>query len=107
MVLAQNKRLMDENSEPRNRPMPIWSNNLCRRRQEYTMGEKTTSLIKDVVKTGQLHEKNQTEVLYYIIERSSGGGNGKPLLYPCLRNPMDRGAWWATVQRITELDTTE
>ena len=71
------------------------------------MGEKTTSLIKDVVKTGQLHEKNQTEVLYYIIERSSGGGNGKPLLYPCLRKPMDRGAWWATVQWITESDTTE
>ena len=29
--------------------------------------------------------------------RSLGGGNGNPLWYPCLRNPMDRGAWYATV----------
>ena len=27
--------------------------------------------------------------------RSLGGGNGKPLQYSCLENPMDRGAWWA------------
>ena len=27
--------------------------------------------------------------------RSSGGGNGNPLRYSCLGNPMDRGAWWA------------
>ena len=29
--------------------------------------------------------------------RSPGGGNGNPLQYSCLGNPMDRGAWWATV----------
>ena len=39
--------------------------------------------------------------------RSPGGEHGHPLLYSCLENPMDRGAWWATVQRITESDTTE
>jgi len=32
--------------------------------------------------------------------RSPGGGNGNPLQYSCLENPMDRGAWWATVHRI-------
>ena len=26
-----------------------------------------------------------------------GSGNGNPLQYSCLENPMDRGAWWATV----------
>ena len=26
-----------------------------------------------------------------------GGGHGNPLQYSCLENPMDRGAWWATV----------
>ena len=29
--------------------------------------------------------------------RSPGGGNGNPLQYSCLVNPMDRGAWWDTV----------
>ena len=29
--------------------------------------------------------------------RSPGGGNGSPLQYSCLENPMDRGAWWAAV----------
>ena len=37
----------------------------------------------------------------------SGGGNGSPLQYSCLGNPTDRGAWWATVHGVKELDTTE
>ena len=32
--------------------------------------------------------------------RSSGEGNGNPLQYACLGNPMDSGAWWATHQEI-------
>ena len=32
------------------------------------------------------------------LGRSPGEGNGNPLQYSCLENPMDRGAWWATVQ---------
>ena len=39
--------------------------------------------------------------------RSSGEGNGYPLQYSCLENSMDRGAWQATVHRVTELDTTK
>ena len=31
--------------------------------------------------------------------RSPGEGNGNPFQYSCLENPMDRGAWWATVQK--------
>ena len=38
---------------------------------------------------------------------SSGEGNGNPLQYSCLENPMDRGAWWATVHWVAESDTTE
>ena len=33
--------------------------------------------------------------------RSPGEGNGNPLQYSCLENPMDRGAWRATVQGVT------
>ena len=34
------------------------------------------------------------------LERSPGRGHGNPLQYSCLENPMDRGAWWATVHRV-------
>ena len=34
--------------------------------------------------------------------RSPGEGNGNPLQYSCLKNPMDRGAWWATVPGFPE-----
>ena len=40
--------------------------------------------------------------------RSLGEGNGNPLQYSCLGNPMDRGAWLATVHGVTkELDMTQ
>ena len=34
--------------------------------------------------------------------RSPGEGNGNPLQYPCLENPMDRGAWRATVHGVSK-----
>ena len=39
--------------------------------------------------------------------RSPGGGNGSPLQYSCLENPMDRGAWRAIIPRVAETHTTE
>ena len=35
--------------------------------------------------------------------RFPGRGNGNPLQYSCLENPMDRGAWWPTVYRVTRV----
>ena len=35
------------------------------------------------------------------------GQEDMPLQYSCLENSMDRGAWWATVHGVTELDITE
>ena len=34
--------------------------------------------------------------------RSPGGGNGNPLQYSYRENPMDRGAWWATIHMVTK-----
>ena len=39
------------------------------------------------------------------LGRSPGEGNGNPLLYSCLENPLDRGAWWATVHGVTRSQT--
>ena len=36
------------------------------------------------------------------LGRSRGIGNGNPLQYSCLENPMDKGAWWATAQGVTK-----
>jgi len=34
--------------------------------------------------------------------RCLGGGNGNSLQYSCLENPIDRGVWWAMVQRVAK-----
>ena len=39
------------------------------------------------------------------LGRSPGEGNGNPLQYSCLENPMDRGAWQATVHRVAKSQT--
>ena len=39
------------------------------------------------------------------LERSPGEGNGSPLQYSCLENPMDRGAWRATVLGVMKSQT--
>ena len=35
----------------------------------------------------------------------TGDGNGNPLQYSCLENPMDRGAWWAAVHGVVKSQT--
>ena len=39
------------------------------------------------------------------LGRSPGEGNGNPLQYSCLENPMDRGTWWATVHGVAKSQT--
>ena len=39
------------------------------------------------------------------LGRSPGGGHGNPLQYSCLENPMDRGAWRATVHKVAKGQT--
>ena len=41
------------------------------------------------------------------LGRSSGGGNGNPLQYAYLENPVDRGAWWAPIHGVAKSQTGE
>ena len=41
------------------------------------------------------------------LGRSPGERHSNPLQYSCLENPMERGAWWATVHKAIESDITE
>ena len=55
-----------------------------------------------------LPEMQETQVQSLGQEESCGEGNGYPLQYSCLENPMDRGVWWATVYgNCKESDMTE
>ena len=47
------------------------------------------------------------EIPVYLATTVSnmGEGNGTPLQYPCLENPMDRGAWWAAVHGVAKGQT--
>ena len=36
------------------------------------------------------------------LGRSPGGGHGNSFQYSCLENPMERGAWWATIHRVAK-----
>ena len=43
--------------------------------------------------------------MYIHVWARFGEGNGTPLQYSCLENPMDGGAWWATVHRVAKSRT--
>ena len=46
-----------------------------------------------------------SDVILSHISYGLGEGNGNPLQYSCLENPMDGGAWWATVHGVTRNQT--
>ena len=51
--------------------------------------------------------KNLPAIQETWVLSSPGEENGNPLQYSCLENPMDRGAWWATIHGVTESDMAE
>ena len=54
-----------------------------------------------------MQDMQETWVRFLGQEDSTGEGNGNPLLYSCLGNPMDKGARWTIVHEVLkELDTT-
>ena len=50
-----------------------------------------------------MQETPQTQVQSHGLGRFPGEGNGNPLQYSCLKNPMDRGVWRATVNGVTRI----
>ena len=61
---------------------------------------KRTSPFQERAAQGPSHSPHTPPILF-----SPGGGHGNPLQYSCLENPMDRGAWWAMVQRVAKSRT--
>ena len=72
----------------------------CELKREYTI--KATSTVQwlggSVVKNPPVNAGNTGSIPG--LGRSPGEGNGNPLQYSCLKNPVDRGAWQATVHGV-------
>ena len=69
----------------------------------YTESPFRASLVAQMVKN--VPAMQETWVQSLGQEDSPGEGHGNPLQYSCLGNPMDRGAWWATVHGIAKSRT--
>ena len=48
---------------------------------------------------------NESESVWTPLEALPGEGNGNPLQYSCLENPVDGGAWWAAVHWVAQSRT--
>ena len=74
----------------------------------YSVGTQTQYIQWKSIKTDDLICRNSfftahTYILWFCICRKiSGEGNGTPLQYACLENPMDRGVWWAAVHGVAK-----
>ena len=78
--------------------------------QMHFPGGKCTSLGAQAVKhlprmVKYLHTMRETQGSIPPPGGSPGEGNGNPLQYSCLKNPMDGGAWWTAVPEVAESDT--
>ena len=54
---------------------------------------------------GRLQSIGSHRIIYKYLLSTCGEGNGTPLQYSCLENPMDGGAWWATVHGVAKSHT--
>ena len=56
-------------------------------------------------KPGRLQSMGPHRITYKYLLSTCGEGNGTPLQYSCLENPMGGGAWWAAVHGVTKSQT--
>ena len=62
--------------------------------------------VVSISSTSDISKDNYICIYIYIhVYTSIGEGNGTPLQYSCLENPMDGGAWWATVHGVAKSQT--
>ena len=66
------------------------------------MGFSGGAIGKEPVCQCRRHKRHKREGLIPGSGRSLGGRHGNPLQYSCLENPMDGGAWWAAVHRVSQ-----
>ena len=71
-----------------------------------------TNIYSGVIKPSEHHKNtryinfsNKSGKIRYRVERIFGEGNGTPLQYSCLENPMGGGAWWAAVYGVAQSRT--
>ena len=57
-------------------------------------------MLKSLVKWQRLHPRNILSYILNSLQTTYGEGNGNPLKYSCLENPMDGGAWQAAVHGV-------
>ena len=88
---------VSEESEPLTAPPVIFS---------------TSPTVKENIKCfpgglGSTYSAGDTGYMRLIagLGRTPGGGNGNLFQYSCLKNPIDRGAWWAPIHGITKSET--
>ena len=85
---------------------PIWIPGLGRclgKGKSYLLQYFWASLLTQMVKN--LRAMREIWVTFLGWEDPPGEGHGNPLQCSCLKNPMDRGAWWATVHGVAQSQT--
>ena len=66
------------------------------------LGKRHTSVVHSCFQAAEGFQTDREVLAISVLKLL---GNGTPLQYPCLENPMDRGAWWAAVRGVTKSRT--
>ena len=115
-------KLHDKNA---NNPVKKWAKDLSRRFTKENI--EMTRIWREAqyhTSSGNCRLKQQWDIATYLLEwpkiqntikwasytfpgsrRTPGERNGNSLQYPCVGNPMDRGAWWAAVHGVIKIGT--